>query len=101
MYIHPTQIKCHRLNIGQKHQLSPTKFDNRFKVLVDTCLKLQQLYVVDVRNDNNFGHAHFISHNFTLKDSNLKVPYSAIFFYKYDDDNPKPYQTLSPHNVDM
>jgi len=96
MCIHPTQIKCHWLNIGQKHQLSPTKFDNGFKVLVDTCLGLQQHYVVDVTSDNNFGHVHFISHNFTLKESNLKIPYGAIFFYFNANDNLKPYHTLSP-----
>lgn len=101
MWIHPTQIKCHWLNIGPKHHLSPTKFDNGFKVLVDTCLKLQKLYVVDVRSDNNFGHVHIISHNFTLKESNLKSPMVQLFFKNYDNDNLKPYHTLSPHDVDM
>ncbi len=101
MWIHPTQIKCHWLNIGPKHHLSPTKFDNGFKVLVDTCLKLQKLYVVDVRSDNNFGHVHFISRNFTLKESNLKSPMVQLFFKNYDNDNLKPYHTLSPHDVDM
>ncbi len=57
--------------------------------------------MVDVRSDNNFGHVHFISHNFALKELNLKVPYGAMFLRKYDNDSPKPYHTLSPHDVDM